>query len=243
MAEFSSIEGEITPHVPQADVILVGDAIRRATQLFCEKTLVLEAETSPRINVMEGVHTYTLPAVANRTIVRIKKGEVWYYDDGPDTESGRQRQLDPTNTNELDQRTPPYHGKFRGPLNYPLKPSKDWRLETGRPELFFQPFPHQIRIVPIPREDIEWALKVTYCLKPSNTSTEVDDFVLENWRDIIVAGALGQLLQIKHKPWTDVSEGARLEGAFSIAVNDIVRERESAYESQDATVGRVRAYP
>jgi hypothetical protein len=240
MADFSTIEGEVTPHVPQADVILLTDAIRTATQLFCARTLVLDAVTDPRINLIAGQAVYTLPAVADRTIVRVKKGEVWRYLGTSDVDPKR---LDPTNPNDLDQRTPPYHGQFRGPLNYPISPDDDWREETGDPSLFYQPLPHQIRLVPIPDTDIEWGLKVTYHLKPSNASSEVDDFVLESWRDIIVIGALGLLLQIKHKPWTDVAEGEAYERDFNFKVDDIVRERESAFESQNHTVGRVRAYP
>jgi hypothetical protein len=240
MADFTTIEGEITPYVPQADVILIVDAIRRAAQAFCEKTLVLEAVTDPRINVIAGQALYTLPPVAERTIVRAKRGEVWFYDGPNDIDPER---LSPTSPNDLDQRTPPFHGEFRGPLNYPLKPDDDWREETGTPSLFYQPLPHQIRVVPIPDTDVEWSLKVTYHLKPSNASTEVDDFVLENWRDIIVDGALSDLLQIKHKPWTDVPLGKDYGKNFDQRVNDIVREREAAFESLNHTVGRVRAYP
>jgi hypothetical protein len=240
MADFSTIEGEITPHVPQADVILIGDAIRRAVQTFCEKTLVLEAVTDPRINVIAGEPIYTLPAVVNRTIVRAKRGEVWYYNGPDDT---KPRQLDPTNPNDLDNRHTPYHGRFRGPLNYPFfKPDENWRTSIGTPSLFYQPMPHQVRIVPIPRLDVEWSLKVTYHLKPSNTATEVDDLVLENWRAIIVSGALADLLQVKHKPWTDVQLGSAYGKDFDSKTNEIVKEREKSFESQDSTVGRVRAY-
>lgn len=243
MSDYSEIEGEITPHAPQADVILLNDAIRRAVQFFCEKTLVLEETTDPRINIIAGVETYTLPPVADRVIVRVKKAGAWFYDAGPDTLIGAQRKLHPTNENELDSRTPPYHGEFRGPLNYPFRISEDWRTVTGRPEWFYQPVPNQIRVVPIPIEDMDEALKVTYHLKPSNTATDVDDLVFENWRDIIVEGAIGTLLQIKHKPWTDVAEGERYEASFRARTFEIVHERESAFEQQDATVGRVRAYP
>lgn len=240
MTAYLDLEGEILTHVPQVDSILLEDAVRWAVQTFCEKTLVLEAETNPRLDLVAGVHTYLLPPVDGHTIVRIKKGGVFRYSGPSDTKPKR---LDPTNPNELDGRTPPYHGTFRGPRNYPFASNcEDWRIATGTPELFFQPLPHQIRVVPIPVEYVEWALRVTYALKPDNDSTEVDDFVIDQWQKQIVIGSLAALLQIKHKPWTDVQEGVSYEKEFMQAIGKIVQERESAFESQDYTVGRVRAY-
>lgn len=57
-------------------------------------------------------------------------------------------------------------------------------------------------------------LKLSLFLKPSITADELPDVLLEDYREIIAAGALGAILLIKDKTWSDPQRAAFFKAAF-----------------------------
>lgn len=225
MTAFMDLDRQVLRECPQVDVITLEDGVRRAARRFCEKTLVLEATASPRISLVAGQAEYALPAVANRDIVRVKRKGLWFA-----TEFA----LKPTSEDQLDL-------EEENGLSAICNP---WRTATDvKPTRFYQPRPDVVRLVPIPSVAYAAYLGATYHLKPSLNSTEVDNFVIDNWYEVIVHGALAEILSVKQKPWTDQVRSAEFEAKFLDGMDHVVSERVSGFASNDYPVGRVRAYP
>lgn len=86
----------------------------------------------------------------------------------------------------------------------------NWQTVEGLPLYYFNEDPLTVRLVPVPdRSDYDnvtgWAV-----LKPLRTATGVEDWIFEDWVDVIAAGAKSMLMAMKQKPWTDPARSAEL---------------------------------
>lgn len=240
MTAFTALYGEVLSEVPGADRILVGRSFLRAARTFCEKTLVLEATTDPWLDITADEPVYTLPAVSNREIVRVKRSGVFWGDDEQQVYERSEDQLDLDAGDPKQVIVPDSSNSLQTLTNI----SDPWRKQTAaEPIFFYQPRPDRIRLVPIPNASYSAKLKVTYHLKPRLGATEVDDFVLASWYEVLVRGALGELLQIPKKPWTDSKLGIDYERRFMDDIDGIVSDRVSGFASQDYSAGRTRSWP
>lgn len=238
MTAFIDLQGEVLSEVPGADVILIERSIKRAARMFCEKTEVLRVTTSPAIDLVANTSEYTLPAVTNREIVRVVRGGMkWGTDVFPVHKS--EDQLD-RETFDIDRVYLPEDSESLAIIG---GISRHWRTEVGSPPLFFyQPRPNIVRLVPMPNIDAPAQLEVTYCLKPALSSTEVDTFVVEQWYETLVKGAISELLFIRQKPWTDLKLGVHYQDGFEAGYNKVINERVSGFADNDYAVGRVKAW-
>lgn len=75
----------------------------------------------------------------------------------------------------------------------------DWRNQTGSPK-FVLGMPNGIRLVPKP--DLEGTLKLIVALKPDNDATGIDDEIYQEYRDVIVHGAMARLMLSPRKPYS-----------------------------------------
>jgi hypothetical protein len=73
------------------------------------------------------------------------------------------------------------------------------------------------------------------------TATEIDDFVFD-WYEILAAGALAELLAIKHKPWTDLNESSVKRREFNQGIIQVQSDRVAGFGDLDYTVGHVRTW-
>lgn len=237
MTAFTVLQKYLTPDVPGADVILLERAIKNAARTFCERTLVLDVTTSPLLDIVAGMATYTLPAVANRDIVRIKRGGVrWGADHFPEHRS----------EDQLDRDGSDSGAHFVRDSNDTLRVfgiSDPWRTATAdEPAVYYQERPNTIRLVPIPIAAHTAKLAVTYHLKPSLASTEVDDFVVANWYEALLDGARAELFQLKQKPWTNIELGAEYGLRFDDRIQEVINDRVSGFGSNDYAIGRVKTW-
>lgn len=111
------------------------------------------------------------------------------------------------------------HASFNG---QPLKPKSTqwlddhengWRLPsyTGNPGYITQLAPGTVMIVPRG----EGTLTLHLWLKPSQDCTELPDFLLDEYREVIAMGALGRILLIPNQSFTNVEMGAAFAGMFA----------------------------
>jgi hypothetical protein len=93
--------------------------------------------------------------------------------------------LEPITPKLLDQRMP------------------NWRKDNGDPKYFVKVSPTVMWLVPRPAETRALSVNVRVVLKPTVTSTTVDDNLLNDYRSAIVHGALYNLLRMPSKDWSD----------------------------------------
>lgn len=214
MTELLELQGEILAEVPQVDQILLLRETRRAVREFCRRTEVLRATTSPRLDVVAGQAEYTLPAVDNREIVRVVRHSVYWN-------------ADPLTHRSEDQL---------------VRDGVELTDQDSQAKHFYQRLPHVINLWPVPLESAVAALLATYTVQPSLTAVEVDDFVIGNWYETIAKGAVGNLLKLKNKPWTNLVLSAEREREFEDGVEKVISDRVAGFGDNDYSVGRTRAY-
>jgi hypothetical protein len=128
--------------------------------------------------------------------------------------------------------------------------SAPWQLDTcSYPDAFWQSFKpfyyqrlqHLLNIWPLPDASATGKIQATYALSPNMTATEIDDFVFD-WYEILAAGALAELLAIKHKPWTDLNESSVKRREFNQGIIQVQSDRVAGFGDLDYTVGHVRTW-
>jgi hypothetical protein len=176
---------EVLPFVRNCPDPTIESAIRLATIELCEKTEIWQAELDP-ISAVEGQWAYDLEPPANTSIHRVLSLT------GPDG-----RRLDPVTTGMLDQRSP------------------DWRNNPGTPVYFIrQDEENQLWLAPPPQTAQTNAYLMRVILKPTITSSSASNYVMTDYRDTIVYGAITRLLRMPDRDWSNFKTAAVYYGMF-----------------------------
>lgn len=104
--------------------------------------------------------------------------------------------LEPISTLLLDQRRP------------------DWRNKNGNPEYYVKQRSNSIWLVPIPNKLEPLSTHVRACLKPTHDAQGIEEWMMNDYRDSFVNGALYRLLRQPAKAWSDIRIGAMYGGLF-----------------------------
>jgi hypothetical protein len=97
-----------------------------------------------------------------------------------------------------------------------------WMTEKGQPTKYTQLDERNLRLIPIPQETVTGAVTLLVTLKPSKTSTTVDDRIYEQYDNIIANGALAYLLTMPKTPgrdWPDTKLGAMNASQFQEGID------------------------
>jgi len=105
--------------------------------------------------------------------------------------------LEPVTSGMLEQRIP------------------NWRNQTGSPEYIIKNNLTTFWIAPVPSASTANSLIVRVALKPTYTSTSCDDTIMSDYRDTIINGAVGRLLRMPAKEWSDVSSASVYFGFYN----------------------------
>lgn len=99
------------------------------------------------------------------------------------------------------------------------------RFKSGRPA-YFSESPGYVRFSPVPDEDgYEARLHVIYV--PAVGSRTYPDFIYDEWREAVTAGAVSRLLLQPDRPWSNPDRGLYLEREFHLAVRDARQKAQS----------------
>ena len=103
--------------------------------------------------------------------------------------------LEPISTLLLDQRKP------------------DWRNKTGTPEYFVKQRSNYVWIAPVPNQLIPISTHVRAALKPVHDAQSIVEWMMNDYRDSFLNGALFRLMRMPTKAWSDMKTAA-LYGAL-----------------------------
>lgn len=99
-----------------------------------------------------------------------------------------------------------------------------WRTTPGTPKYYTQIDTAQIILAPPPAYNVTGAILMTAALQPSQKATGFPTWIANQYIYQIVDGAIGKLMLMGEKPWTDIANGAnrrdRFEAAIANARND-----------------------
>lgn len=165
---------DVQPHVPGCPENLILDAIRGACIRFCVDTWIVR-ETLTAMDVTTGQDTYVLTASSMKESV----GIVHLSYDSRDMDIKTEEELD-----IIDQ---------------------GWR--TADPGSAFYAImlnPDQFQLNRIPAADIVGGLIPRIATRPTDTATQVDTLLYNEWKEAIKQGAIEELKEIPNKGWSDV---------------------------------------
>lgn len=212
---FASLVPLVAPSVPGAPQPLILKYIRDAAIRACENTLmwrhaeppfVLQAGTHEnffrkpqetavhvvframcndqpmaRVSLEDALDMY--PAWAQR-FNGLSGAEIWALTE-PDT----------LNADEFNEQL------FNGDTDLELPPEA---VEGGgSPRIITQISPDKYVILPFPNTEQTYTLKLFYALKPTKIATAMDETVMNELEDVIIHGALQQLLVMPKVVWTE----------------------------------------
>lgn len=103
----------------------------------------------------------------------------------------------------------------------------DWRTTTGDPSHVFTAIKDgKMRLYPTPNRNLSDAIQYEVYVKPKADETEIEDFLAEQFVEVLQHGALYELLRMSNRPWSNPQ----------LAVHYRTRYRHGVYEARDKTV-------
>lgn len=115
------------------------------------------------------------------------------------------------------------------PLANLNKMVRDWRSKTAlKPTNYYLSEPNKIQLYPAPNADASGELTFRGSFKPHRKSTELPDFIYNDYYDAIVAGAEYRLHSMKGKSWYSPNDAMESKQVFNGYVDDgKIRSRKS----------------
>ncbi len=163
----------VLPDVQGCPISVANNAILSTVIDFCEKSLLWKQEAAP-VNVVAGTSQYQFVPVASSRVVE------------PVFVSVEDQALTATSLNDLDTLYPGW---------------REW--EQDKPTMYYMDTNESIRLVGTPTESFTDSLEIHMALKPERGVSEVEDFIYEDWAEIIAHGALARLHAMANKTWAD----------------------------------------
>lgn len=114
------------------------------------------------------------------------------------------------------------------------KLNADWRTVQNMPTRFLQRDPKTITLIPVP--DAIYTVVTRLALKPSRTSSGIEDFLFEDYAPEIAAGAKAILMSSPNKPYTDLQGAAVNSAMFQSAINSALQRANRSFVRSDIRV-------
>ncbi|KYC52199.1 MAG: hypothetical protein AMQ22_00926 [Candidatus Methanofastidiosum methylothiophilum] len=175
MASISDFYPYVMPAVQGCPTGIVNMAIKNAIVDFCDKTLMWRYTFAP-MDIVDGQSSYEFTSPDDAAISK------------PLYVSVNGNQLYGTNEDDLDIL---YSG---------------WREATSNsPVMYYMDYNSNLILVPTPSENQDGSLILQVALRPSFDAVEFEDWLLEDWGEVIGHGALMRLHAMPGKVWADTN--------------------------------------
>lgn len=184
-AAYTTLCGEIAPHVPGCPNAVIGQYIRKVVIDLCERAKVWRVRADPLI-LTSGTYSYQLSTgvaeteVASPISAKVKVAA-----------TGRIKPLAVPTIDVLSAQRP------------------GWPEDgiTGEPEAIAQLTLGTFDVQPIPDAATTYTVYVTVAIKPTLTSSGCDGVILSDFRRAIFHGVLHELMLLPDRKWSDDKTG------------------------------------
>jgi hypothetical protein len=190
MKAWSLFHPDVMPELPGALAIMVNHWLRNISIEFCERTRAHVVMLDAESSEA-GIGDYYI-SVPTGTIVHEVVSVS--YKDSP---------MEPKSHEYLDS----VYGT-------------DWINQTGTPTLYTQYEPGTLVLVPAPAAVEVGAIKIRACLKPSESSTGITDWLYAQFRGVIAEGAKAKMMSMVNVPWRNIEQAGICAGRFEQGVAD-----------------------
>jgi len=179
---FSSLTARLSPSVPGCPNQTVVQYIRDAAIKACEKTLAYRYQ-QPVFNLTPGAYVYTYRKPADTQVHAVFSTLM---------------NNEPLEVLPLDKALmlyPEWADKYTT--------SQDIAEFGSEPRSITQISPNEFAVLPLPDAQRTYAVRMFYALKPTRSATDMDEVVFDDLEDVIMHGALQQLLVLPNTNWSD----------------------------------------
>lgn len=114
----------------------------------------------------------------------------------------------------------------------------DWWKVSGSPEAITQLRPGVATLYRKPEAEVVDGLVLTVAVKPSDSSSGLDEDIATRFREEMILGAKGRLMLMPKKPWTDINMGSLAAAQFGDRIDMARSQAERAYGR-----GRIKSKP
>ena len=173
---FTDLVTRVTPSVPGCPQVVVEEHLRNSAIEACERTLAFRFE-QPTIKLTSGVAEYNYETPSQTEVHAILTARV------------NDNQIKPVTLEQLHDL-------------YPKWPDNSTD-ELADPRFVTQLDPDNFALAPIPDSTTTYDVDMLLALKPLRSATDMDKTVLDELEDVVVHGALQQLLVLPEKSWSD----------------------------------------
>lgn len=198
MTAHTSFLDYVLPQVPGATNEMALLEIKNTIIDFCEKSLLLQIDHDP-VTAINGIMDYDLEPPSGRLVVKIIRA--WY----------KNIILEPVGPDEIY--TPSIYNQNSGAL-----------VRREDPRLITQKDARTFSVYPIPNETVSNSITLRVALKPTRTSTSIDDFIFEDYAEIIGHGAISRLCISPDKPYSNPQLAAARNALYLAGLN-VARDR------------------
>lgn len=188
----------VMPHVPGATVEMALLEIKNTIIDFCEKSLIIQTTLDP-VTAIQNVMDYDLEPPRDRLVVKIMKA--WF----------KGVELEPVSVDEIG--SPSWYNQ-----------NADYVVLKSDPRMITQKDTETFSVYPIPGETEPNVLTLQVALKPSRSASTIDDFIFENYAEIIGHGAITRLAISPDKPYSN-PQLAMARNALYLAGLNVARDR------------------
>ena len=196
---WSALFDDVLPDVPGAPQVFATAAIQDAAIEFFERAKCW-SEESDAISVVANTKEYAFAKSSLSTGVTpqvVEFRQVFW----------KGAEIDPVSIQDAE----------RGHQNW-------MTLAGAQPVEYTSLKPNYVRLIPYPNVSVSNALTMNCTLRPTTTSTGIEDYLLEEYRDAIAAGAKAKLLSSPGKPFTDLQSALMYRSEFEEAIADHQRK-------------------
>lgn len=195
MAIYEDFFPYVLPDVVGAPEPIVVHHIRNACIEFCSKTSILTRDHDP-ITVIQGQVDYDLEPPSGYLVVRVQKA---WLDNMP---------LDPVAPDFV--REAAVYNRLYESYN---------AGSVSTPRGFLQKDERSLSLWPRPDRKYKNGLTMRVALKPTRSSTQIEDVILEDYAEAIAQGALYRLMVSPGKAYSNAEMAAINKGLFDQAIN------------------------
>jgi hypothetical protein len=202
---------EVLPYLPGCTPALAKVAIRNAVIDFCESSLIIQRDHDP-VTVIASTINYDFEPPTGYLVVKIMRS--WF----------KGVELTPTAPDELPAAL--IYNTY-----YP-----DAVITKADPTMITQKDERTYTLYPFPSTTEASALTMRVALKPTRSSTTIEDVVYEDYAEIIGHGAKYRLMSSPSKPFTSPDGAAASKIFFDEGVNAARQRASRGYVRSDLRV-------
>lgn len=199
MTALSAFYPDIMPECPGATAPMIDVALRNTVIEFCEMTLIHQL-TLDLVTAIKDVFEYDLDPPEGFRVAKVMK--VWF----------KGQELSPTNLDSV--RGPDGFADFVG----------DYNPAGAPPRMFAQRDNRTLLLLPKPDQRYSNAVTIRVALVPLRDMTTVEDFLWQDWGEIIAHGAKARLQLVPGKPYSN-SEAATINQARYVSGRNEAMQR------------------